>query len=68
MRSALYLTSAIAVLITCIACTTGTSDARSVAGTVTTEPILSAAVSQKKLKIVGGIYNLLTGKVDLVSS
>jgi carbonic anhydrase len=33
----------------------------------TTEPILSEAVSQKKLKIVGGIYNLHTGKVDLVS-
>jgi carbonic anhydrase len=33
-----------------------------------TEPILSEAVSQKKLKIVGGIYNLYTGKVDLLSS
>jgi carbonic anhydrase len=33
----------------------------------TTEPILAEAVSQKKLKIVGGIYNLHTGKVDLVS-
>lgn len=34
----------------------------------TSEPILSEAVSQKKLKIVGGIYHLHTGKVDLVSS
>jgi carbonic anhydrase len=33
----------------------------------TTAPILSEAVSQKKLKIVGGIYNLHTGKVDLVN-
>lgn len=33
-----------------------------------TEPILSEAVSQKKLKIVGGIYNLKTGKVDLVAA
>jgi carbonic anhydrase len=32
----------------------------------TTEPILSDAVSQKRLRIVGGIYNLHTGKVDLV--
>jgi carbonic anhydrase len=29
-------------------------------------PILSAAVEQKKLKVVGGIYRLTTGKVDLV--
>ena len=34
----------------------------------TTEPILSEAVNQKKLKIVGGIYNLRTGTVDLVAS
>ena len=33
----------------------------------TTAPILNEAVSQKRLKIVGGIYNLHTGKVDLVS-
>jgi carbonic anhydrase len=32
----------------------------------TAEPILSEAVNQKKLKIVGGVYNLHTGKVDLV--
>ena len=32
------------------------------------EPILSAAVRQKKLKIAGGIYNLNTGKVELVST
>jgi carbonic anhydrase len=29
---------------------------------------LSEAVSQKKLKIVGGVYDLHTGRVDLVSS
>jgi carbonic anhydrase len=34
----------------------------------TTGPILNQAVSEKKLKIVGGIYNLHTGKVDLASS
>jgi len=34
----------------------------------TAEPILSEAVSQKKLKVVGGVYNLQTGKVELVSS
>lgn len=34
----------------------------------TTSPILSEAVSQKKLKIGGGIYNLYTGKVDLISA
>jgi carbonic anhydrase len=34
----------------------------------TTEPILSQAVSDKKLKIVGGIYNLHTGRVDLATS
>ena len=33
-----------------------------------TGPILSEAVSQKKLKIVGGVYDLQTGRVDLVSS
>jgi carbonic anhydrase len=32
------------------------------------EPILSEAVNQKKLKIVGGVYDLKTGKVELVSS
>jgi carbonic anhydrase len=30
-------------------------------------PILSAAVEQKKLKVVGGVYRLKDGKVDLVS-
>jgi carbonic anhydrase len=30
-------------------------------------PILSAAVEQNKLKIVGGIYRLSTGRVDLLS-
>jgi carbonic anhydrase len=30
-------------------------------------PILSAAVEQNKLKIVGGIYRLNTGRVDLLS-
>jgi len=29
-------------------------------------PILSAAVEDKKLKVVGGIYRLKDGKVDLV--
>ena len=33
-----------------------------------TGPILSEAVSQKKLKVVGGVYDLQTGKVELVSS
>jgi carbonic anhydrase len=32
------------------------------------QPILSDAVSNQKLKIVGGVYDLHTGKVDLVSS
>jgi carbonic anhydrase len=30
-------------------------------------PILSAAVEQKKLKVVGGIYRLTDGKVDMVA-
>jgi carbonic anhydrase len=34
----------------------------------TTEPILSEAVNQTKLKIVGGVYDLKTGKVELVSA
>ena len=34
----------------------------------TAEPILSEAVNQKKLRVVGGVYDLRTGKVDLVSS
>lgn len=34
----------------------------------TAEPILSEAVNQKKLKVVGGVYDLKTGKVELVSS
>jgi carbonic anhydrase len=33
----------------------------------TAEPILSEAVNQKKVKVVGGVYNLKTGKVELVS-
>lgn len=32
----------------------------------TAEPILAAAVNDKKLRIVGGIYRLASGKVDLV--
>ena len=32
-----------------------------------TGPILSEAVNQKKLKVVGGVYNLSTGKVELVT-
>jgi carbonic anhydrase len=34
----------------------------------TTEPILSEAVSHKKLRVVGGVYDLHAGKVELVSS
>ena len=34
----------------------------------TAEPILSEAVNQKKLKVVGGFYDLNTGKVELISS
>lgn len=30
-------------------------------------PILSAAVEQKKLKVIGGVYRLTDGKVDLVA-
>lgn len=30
-------------------------------------PILNAAVEQNKLKVVGGIYRLATGKVDLLT-
>jgi carbonic anhydrase len=30
-------------------------------------PILNAAVEQKKIKVVGGIYRLATGKVELLS-
>jgi carbonic anhydrase len=33
-----------------------------------TGPIISEAVAQKKLKIAGGVYDLHTGKVELVSS
>ncbi len=29
-------------------------------------PILDAAVTDKKLRVVGGVYRLATGKVDLV--
>jgi carbonic anhydrase len=32
-----------------------------------TAPILSAAVEQGKLKVVGGIYRLRTGEVDMVA-
>jgi carbonic anhydrase len=34
----------------------------------TAEPILSEAVTQKKLKIACGIYNLYTGKVELLGT
>ncbi len=34
----------------------------------TAGPILSEAVDQKKLRVVGGVYDLNTGKVELVSS
>lgn len=34
----------------------------------TAEPILSDAVNQKKLKVVGGVYDLKSGKVELVSA
>jgi carbonic anhydrase len=30
-------------------------------------PILNAAVEQGKLKVIGGIYRLKTGKVEMVS-
>jgi carbonic anhydrase len=30
-------------------------------------PILSAAVEQNKLRVVGGIYRLKDGKVDMVA-
>jgi carbonic anhydrase len=30
-------------------------------------PILNAAVEQNKVKVVGGIYRLATGKVELLS-
>jgi carbonic anhydrase len=30
-------------------------------------PILSAAVEQRKLKVVGGIYRLRDGRVEMVS-
>jgi carbonic anhydrase len=33
----------------------------------TAEPILSEAINQKKLSVVGGVYDLKTGKVELVS-
>lgn len=33
----------------------------------TASPILSAAVEQNKLKVVGGIYRLSSGKVDLIA-
>ena len=34
---------------------------------LTAGPILSAAVEQKKLKVVGGIYRLKDGRVDMVA-
>jgi carbonic anhydrase len=34
----------------------------------TAGPILSQAVNEKKLRVVGGVYNLNTGKVELVNS
>jgi carbonic anhydrase len=30
-------------------------------------PILGAAVEQKKLKVVGGIYRLSNGKIEMIS-
>jgi carbonic anhydrase len=30
-------------------------------------PILSAAVEQRKLKVVGGIYRLRDGRVDMIA-
>jgi carbonic anhydrase len=30
-------------------------------------PIISAAVAEKKINVVGGVYNLADGRVDLVS-
>jgi carbonic anhydrase len=38
-----------------------------VAALKTATPILDAAIAQKKLKIVGGIYRLATGRVDMVA-
>ena len=38
-----------------------------VANLSTATPILSAAVEQHKLKVVGGIYRLTDGRVDMVS-
>jgi carbonic anhydrase len=32
-----------------------------------TTPILNAAVEQQKLKVVGGIYRLRDGKVEIVA-
>jgi carbonic anhydrase len=32
----------------------------------TAMPILNKAVDDRKVRVVGGIYNLATGKVDLV--
>ena len=32
----------------------------------TTAPILKAAVDDNKLRVVGGVYNLKTGRVDLL--
>jgi carbonic anhydrase len=32
-----------------------------------TAPILDAGVEQKKLKVVGGIYRLKSGEVDLIA-
>ncbi len=34
----------------------------------TAGPILSEAVNQKKLRVVGGVYDLHTGKIELVGS
>jgi carbonic anhydrase len=32
-----------------------------------TEPILNVAVDQSKLKVVGGVYRLKDGKIDMVA-
>jgi carbonic anhydrase len=33
----------------------------------TTAPILSAAAGEKRIRVVGGIYKLRTGRVELLS-
>jgi carbonic anhydrase len=38
-----------------------------VAKLISATPILSAAVEQRKLRVVGGIYRLTDGRVDMVA-